>query len=95
MSNKNNSIIGDFIVDNAKSIMTCIVFMCCLYLQYRAVSMMKIDQMEKELVQTKVLIDNQCIQLDNMKFNKTVFEATVKQFADMSTDIWQTRYQLV
>ena len=48
MEDKTNSIIGDFIINNAKSIVTFIIFVCGLYIQYQA-SMMRIDQMEKEI----------------------------------------------
>lgn len=93
MDSKTNSIIGDFIINNAKTIFTFIVFVCGLYIQYQA-SMMRIDQMEKEIVQIKAQVDDQYVKLDNMKLDKAVFEATMKSFADMSTDIRQIRDRL-
>lgn len=92
-NNRTNSIIGDFIINNAKSIFTFIIFVCGLYIQYQA-SMMRIDQMEKEIVQIKSQVDDQYVKLDNMKLDKAVFEATMKSFADMSTDIRQIRDRL-
>ena len=76
MDNKTNSIIGDFVINNAKTIFTFIVFVCGLYIQYQA-SMMRIDQMEKEIAQIKVQVDDQYVKLDNMKLDKAVFEATM------------------
>lgn len=93
MDNKTNSIIGDFVIHNAKTIFTFIVFVCGLYIQYQA-SMMRIDQMEKEIAQIKVQVDDQYVKLDNMKLDKTVFEATMRSFADMSIDIRQIRDRL-
>lgn len=93
MDNKNNSVIGEFIINNAKTICTFIVFVCGLYIQYQA-SMMKIDQMEREIVQIKSQVDDQYVKLDNMKLDKAVFEATMKSFADMSADIRQIRDRL-
>lgn len=93
MDNKTNSLIGDFVVKNLKLIMTCIIFVCGIYLQYQA-SMMKIEQIEKETALIKAQVDAQYVKLDNMKLDKAVFEATMKQFADMSADIRQIRNRL-
>lgn len=93
MESKTNSIIGDFIINNVKSIFTFIIFVCGLYIQYQA-SMMRIDNMEKEIAQIKVQIDDQYVKLDNMKLDKAVFEATMRSFTDMSTDIRQIRDRL-
>lgn len=93
MDKQTNSLIGDFIVKNFKSIMTIIIFVCGLYIQYQA-SMMKIEQLEREVVTVKTQVDAQYIKLDNMKLDKAVFEATMRQFADMSTDIRQIRDRL-
>lgn len=93
MDNRDNSTIGNFIVNNAKAIITFIVFVCGLYVQYQA-SMMKMAQMEVELSQIKAQIDDQYVKLDNMKLDKTVFDATVRQLSDMSTDIREIRDRL-
>jgi len=93
MDNKTNSLIGDFVLKNLKTIIACIVFICGTYLQYQT-SMMKIKQMEKELTQVKTQVNAQYIKLDNMKLDKAVFEATMKQFTDMSADIRQIRDRL-
>ena len=93
MDNKTNSFIGDFMVKNIKTISTCIIFVCGIYLQYQA-SMMKIEQMEREVLQLKPQLDAQYVKLDNMKLDKAVFEATMKQFTDMSADLRQIRDRL-
>ena len=93
MDNKTNSIIGDFVINNIKTIVTCIVFVGSVYFQYQS-SIMKIEQMERELAQIKAQVEAQYVKLDNMKLDKAVFEATMKQFTDMSTDIRQIRDRL-
>ena len=93
MDNKTNSFIGDFMVKNIKIISTCIILVCGIYLQYQA-SMMKIEQMEREVLQLKSQLDAQYVKLDNMKLDKAVFEATMKQFTDMSADLRQIRDRL-
>lgn len=93
MDKQTNSLIGDFVIKNFKSIMTLIIFVCGLYIQYQA-SMMKIEQLEREVATVKTQVEAQYIKLDNMKLDKAVFEATMKQFADMSADIRQIRDRL-
>lgn len=56
--------------------------------------MIKIERMERDLVQMKAQLDVQYAKLDNMKLDKAVFEATMKQFTDMSIDIRQIRDRL-
>ena len=56
--------------------------------------MMKIEQMEREVLQLKSQLDAQYVKLDNMKLDKAVFEATMKQFTDMSADLRQIRDRL-
>lgn len=90
---KTNSLIGDFVVNNIKTIFTCVVFVCGLYIQYQA-SMMRMELMEKEIGQIKASIDDQYTKLDNMKLDKTVFEVTMRQVTDMSTDIREIRDRL-
>lgn len=93
MDNKTNSLIGDFVVKNLRTIMTCIVFVCGIYIQYQA-SMMKIERLEAEVADVKSQLDAQYIKLDNIKLDKAVFEATMKQFTDMSTDIRHIRERM-
>lgn len=93
MDNNTNSIIGDFVSRNLKTIGTCVIFICGIYLQHQ-MSMIKIERMEKDLIQMKAQLDVQYAKLDNMKLDKAVFEATMKQFTDMSIDIRQIRDRL-
>ena len=90
---KSSTIVGDFVVNNIKSIGTCIIFICGLYIQHQA-NVVKISHMEKELAQIRSQVDDQYVKLDNMKLDKAVFEATMKQFTDMSTDIREIRERL-
>lgn len=88
-----NSLVGDFITRNLKTIATGIIFICGIYLQHQS-SMIKIEQMERDLIQVRSQLDVQYAKLDNMKLDKAVFEATMKQFTDMSIDIRQIRDRL-
>lgn len=93
MDEKTNSVIGDFLVHNIKTIVTCIAFVGGLYLQHQA-NAMKIDQLEDQIVQANTRLDQQYAKLDNVKLDKAVFEATMRQFSEMSTDIRQIRERL-
>lgn len=93
METKASSWIGDLVMNNMKTIVTFVIFVCGLYVQYQA-SMMRIDSMEKEIVSLKIKVDDQYVKLDNMKLDKAVFEANMRQISDMSTDIRQIRDRL-
>lgn len=92
-SDSTNLAVGNFIVRHAKMIVTSIVFVAGLYFQHQA-SMMKIEQMDKEIALLKIQVDDQYAKLDEIKLDKVVFDATMKQFAEMSTDIRQIRDRL-
>ena len=93
MDTKTNSLVGSFMINNAKTIITFVVFVCSLYIQYQA-NMIKLNQMEQEIATIKVQVEDQYAKLDNMKLDKAVFEANMRQFADMSADIRQIRDRL-
>ena len=85
-----NSIIGDFITNNVKTIVACICFMVTLYIQHQQ-NMAKIDNLERQLTMTNAKLEAQYVKLDDMKLDKAVFEATMKQLTEMSVDIRQIR----
>lgn len=93
MDEKTNSLIGNFFITNAKTIITCIAFVGGIYLQHQA-NAMKIEQLEQQIVQANARLDQQYAKLDNVKLDKAVFEATMRQFSEMSTDIRQIRERL-
>lgn len=88
-----NERIGNFVVRYFKTIITCLVFVFGFYWQYQ-MNVMKIDKMEEEIAQIKVQMDSHFVKLDNMKLDKVVFEATMRQFSEMSQDIRQIRDRL-
>lgn len=92
-SNNTNEKIGTFIVKHFKTVATCVIFVVGFYWQYQ-MNVMKIDKMEEEIAQIKVQMDAHFVKLDNMKLDKVVFEATMRQFSEMSTDIRQIRDRL-
>ena len=93
MTEKSNSAIGEFLINNVKTIVTCVAFVGGLYLQHQA-NTMKIEQLELEIVKANQRLDQQYAKLDNVKLDKAVFEATMRQFSEMSTDIRQIRERL-
>ncbi len=93
MTERTNSIVGEFFINNARTIVTCVAFVGGLYLQHQA-NTMKIEQLEEEIVKANQRLDQQYSKLDNMKLDKAVFEATMRQFSEMSTDIRSIRERL-
>lgn len=93
MSENTNSVIGEFLMNNVKTIVTCIAFVGGMYLQHQA-NTMKIEQLEQQIAQANTRLDQQYAKLDNVKLDKAVFEATIRQFSEMSTDIRQIRERL-
>lgn len=93
LDKKTSSFIGDFMVNNAKSIVMCVTFVVGLYVQHQA-NNMKIAQLETQLATVNARLEQQYTKLDNVKLDKTVFEATMRQFSEMSTDIRSIREQL-
>jgi hypothetical protein len=85
-----NSYIGDFIVNNIKTIVACICFAVTLYVQHQQ-NMVKINRLEDQLAITNAKLEAQYVKLDDMKLDKAVFEATMKQFSEMSVDIREIR----
>lgn len=93
MNETANSVIGEFLMNNIKTIVTCIAFVGGMYLQHQA-NTMKIEQLEQQIAQANARLDQQYAKLDNVKLDKAVFEATIRQFSEMSTDIRQIRERL-
>lgn len=93
MEEKSNNAIGEFLVNNLKTIVTCVAFVGGLYIQHQA-NIIKIEQLEHQIAQANARLDQQYTKLDNVKLDKAVFEATMRQFSEMSTDIRQIRERL-
>lgn len=93
MDKKTNSAVGEFIINNARTILMCVAFVIGLYLQHQA-NTMRIESLEEELSVVQARQEQQYAKLDNVKLDKAVFEATMRQFSEMSTDIRSIREQL-
>lgn len=93
VGDKVNSYLGEFIINNAKTIVTCVAFVAGLYVQHQA-NNIKIEQLQSQLVSVNTRLEQQYAKLDNVKLDKAVFEATMRQFSEMSTDIRSIREQL-
>lgn len=90
---KINNYLGEFLINNAKTIVACVAFAVGLYVQHQA-NNMKIEQLQAQLVSVNARLEQQYSKLDNVKLDKAVFEATMRQFSEMSTDIRSIREQL-
>ena len=90
---KVNSFLGEFILNNGKTIVACTAFVVGLYVQHQA-NNMKIEQLQSQLVTVNARLEQQYTKLDNVKLDKAVFEATMRQFSEMSADIRSIREQL-
>lgn len=82
-----------FIAQNIKMIASCIGFILALYVQYQ-VNMVRVTQLENEIVKMHAQLDTQYQKLDAIKLDKSVFEATTKQWSSMSQDIREIRNTL-
>jgi len=82
-----------FIAQNFKSIAIVFGFLIGLYIQHQS-NISKIERLEQEIARLDGRLDTQYSKLDNMKLDKSVFEATVKQLATMSEDIREIRRSL-
>lgn len=83
----------NFITQNFKLIVTIATFLIGLYIQHRA-NTMEIEQLRREISRIDGRLDSQYLKLDEIKLDKSVFEATVKQFSQMSNDIRDIRLTL-
>lgn len=82
-----------FIAQNFKTIASCVGFVLAFYVQYQ-VNMLRVTQLENEIVKMRAQLDTQYQKLDAIKLDKSVFEATTKQWASMSQDIREIRNTL-
>lgn len=71
----------------------CVAFVVGLYLQHQA-NTLRIQQLEDQLSVLTARDEQQYAKLDNVKLDKAVFEATMRQFSEMTTDIRSIREQL-
>lgn len=82
-----------FIAQNFKTIAGCVTFVLGFYVQYQ-VNMVRVTQLENEIVKMNAELDTQYQKLDAIKLDKSVFEATTRQWASMSQDIREIRNTL-
>lgn len=84
---------ANFITQNFKLIVTIATFLVGLYIQHQA-NTMEIDRLQREIARIDGRLDAQYSRLDDVKLDKTVFEATIQQFSTMSNDIRDIRLTL-
>ena len=82
-----------FFIDNAKMITGIFIFLVGLYVQHE-MNTQRIDELEVQYKQIDSMMDQQYQKIDAIKLDKSVFEATVKQFSTMSDDIREIRNDL-
>ena len=69
------------------------IFLVGLYVQHE-MNTKRIEELEIQYKQIDVRMDQQYQKIDAIKLDKSVFEATVKQFSSMSDDIREIRNDL-
>jgi outer membrane murein-binding lipoprotein Lpp len=79
-----------FFIDNFKVIMTAVIFIVGLYVQHE-INTQRIDELEKRCQSLDAKLDQQYQKIDAIKLDKSVFEATIKQFSSMGDDIREIR----
>ena len=84
---------ANFITQNFKLIVTVATFLVGLYIQHKA-NTMEIERLQREIARIDGRLDAQYSRLDDVKLDKTVFEATIQQFSTMSNDIRDIRLTL-
>jgi hypothetical protein len=84
---------ANFITQNFKLIVTVATFLVGLYVQHKA-NTMEIERLQREIARIDGRLDAQYSKLDDVKLDKTVFEATIQQFSTMSNDIRDIRLTL-
>mgnify|MGYP005856564615 CR=1 FL=1 len=82
-----------FFIDNAKMITGIFIFLVGLYVQHE-MNTQRIDELEVQYKQIDSRMDQQYQKIDAIKLDKSVFEATIKQFSTMSDDIREIRNDL-
>lgn len=79
-----------FLADNIKPILACMGFIVGFYVQYQ-INIAKIAQLENDIVRLDSRLDASYAKLDAIKLDKSVFEASAKQWTMMSDDIREIR----
>lgn len=92
-SSRANEMVGNIIVKYFKTIITCIVFLFGFFLQYH-LNMVKLERMEEEIQSIKSQMESHYAKLDNVKLDKVIFETSMRQVSEMSSDIRQIRDRL-
>lgn len=82
-----------FFLDNFKLIVTTFVFIVGFYVQHE-INTQRIDALQIQCQSLDSKLDQQYQKIDAIKLDKSVFEATIKQFATMSDDIREIRNDL-
>lgn len=79
-----------FVVANFRVIIASIIFVVGLYVQHE-INLQRIDNLEYQCKSLDLKLDHQYQKIDAIKLDKSVFEATVRQFSSMSDDIREIR----
>lgn len=82
-----------FFIENFKLIVTTFVFIIGFYVQHE-INTQRIDALEAQCRSLDTKLDHQYQKIDAIKLDKSVFEATIKQFSTMSDDIREIRNDL-
>ena len=82
-----------FFLDNFKLIVTTFVFIVGFYVQHE-INTQRIDALQIQCQSLDNKLDQQYQKIDAIKLDKSLFEATIKQFSTMSDYIREIRNDL-
>lgn len=83
-------LIKDFVQNNLKILLTVAAFFVTMYVQHENNTARIVELQEKcRLLELKV--EDQYDRIDEIKLDKAVFEATMKQFGSIQTDLREMR----
>ncbi len=80
----------DFVTENFKVIAMAVSFIITMYVQHLN-NTSHILELKEKCATLELKIEDQYEKIDAIKLDKTVFEATITQFATISTDIREIR----
>lgn len=79
-----------FITENFRIITTGVILVVGAYAQHQ-VNTQRLDELERRCQSLDDKLDKQYQKIDAIKLDKSVFEATLKQFSSMGDDIREIR----
>ena len=84
------SVVKNFVIENFRALVMIVTFIVTMYVQHLN-NTSHILQLKEKCATLELKIEDQYEKIDAIKLDKTVFDATMNQFATISTDIREIR----